>query len=166
MDNCPFTNNPCPNPKNMQVPKLENNIEINCDACQVCGPSYFLICQLKNNLNMFILQDASKLQKYICKFCGTSLTEIASKHFFGCPDCYDAHKTIALQIFSRCQKSCKHVGKMPKNFEDHYFLENIKEQIQILEEKIVKAVKVENYEIAAMLKNKIEELKKEIKDAK
>ena len=170
MENCPFTNNPCPNPKDMQVIKTENGLEINCEACQVCGPSYFLLhklkCQLQSELNIFKIQDASELRKYVCKSCGMSLTEITSQPFIGCANCYDAHRLIVSQMLDRCQKSLKHIGKKPKNLEINYISKNVKEQIEILEQKIIKAVKVENYEIAAMLKKKIEELKKGASDAK
>ena len=164
MENCPFTNNPCPNPKDMQVSKTENGIKITCEACQVCGPSYLLIHQLKSHFKdkfeIFTLQDASKFKKFICKSCGTSIADIAGKAFFGCPDCYTAHKAFALQIFDRCQKSCRHKGKIPKHWEEQYLSKNLKAQIQMLEAKITNAVKVENYEIAAILKKKIDELKK------
>ena len=75
----------------------------------------------------------------------------------GCDKCYDTFKDTILNLLLRCQISLKHIGKKPKNFKlsDASEIENLNIELQ-------EAIKIEDYEKAACLKEKINLIKNKI----
>lgn len=103
-----------------------------------------------------------------CPGCGITPEDIVKTGRFGCPQCYDYYRTSIEGLMVKYQDGAtKHVGKRPKNFDEAQEkrrLEqeaalDIKDQITNLEAKMANAIKIENYEIAGVLKKKIEELR-------
>lgn len=101
-----------------------------------------------------------------CPNCGMTSAEIVKTGRFGCPTCYTHYQTAVHNVVLRCQADVKHVGKVPKRWaaereqrrlEEEAALD-VAEKIRNLKGKMAKAVEVENYEVAAILKKKIEEL--------
>ena len=62
-------------------------------------------------------------------------------------------------MIERCQIGTKHIGKNPKNFIAEEKSINVEDEINNLEKRIKEAVVVEDYEKAALLKEKIRLLK-------
>lgn len=148
MENCPFDDKPCSNPKIMQVWKIIPGGSHPCDACQQCA---------FNQVKKYHQEPISD-SDVVCMMCGCRIGDMQAMNRFGCPHCYVAHRNFAQEMFAKCQNSSKHVGKIPVAWQKRHFSSNIKAQIQMLEEKIRSAVEVENYEVAAILKKKIEQL--------
>lgn len=102
-----------------------------------------------------------------CPFCGMTVADFVQTGKLGCQICYDHYQKGLMTILARCQQgeTC-HVGKVPKNWkkEQQARLEkeeeslDREEKIRRLREKMANAIKVENYEVAGILKKKIEEL--------
>lgn len=107
-----------------------------------------------------------------CPQCGTTAADISK---FGCANCYyhfndcqlNFEHTLSSDIIARSQMgNNKHIGKIPKKWqEDQKKIQEQKEatldkeeRIKNFELKMAKAIKVENYEVAGILKKKIEEL--------
>lgn len=85
----------------------------------------------------------------------------------GCPECYDTFKEELRPVIHRCQNGgTHHIGKRPSNYEKLIEAKeqklDVEEQIRLLRLKMAKAVEVENYEVAGVLKKKIEELQTKI----
>lgn len=112
-----------------------------------------------------------------CPDCGTTVDDIIKTGRFGCAKCYNYFQQEVSMILPRCQAGPRHVGKVPKRWkeeQDKLRAEKAKEQeqqravaeeamdvaerIRLLKLKMAKAVEVENYEVAGVLKKKIEEL--------
>jgi protein arginine kinase activator len=112
-------------------------------------------------------------QKTPCPNCGITLQEIADSKRLGCPACYDHFSAELEAVLRSVQGGMQHVGKVPKQWakENAKRLEekekeaDIHERIRLLKSKQAKAIKVENYEVAGILKIKIEELEKELNDS-
>ena len=109
-----------------------------------------------------------------CPGCGTTPEDIMDTAKFGCSQCYDYYSSSIDHVLERCQEgSKKHVGKIPKKFSEQEEKRRIKKdatldikaQIKNLETKMANAVKVENYEVAQVLKFKIEVLKQKLPGA-
>lgn len=103
-----------------------------------------------------------------CPSCGSTPQDIAKKGRIGCPVCYQHYQDSIQAILAKCHEGKKqHVGKIPMNavkYNEKCRLEkeaalDIEAQIKMLEQKIAEAVKVENYEVAGVLKKKIDALK-------
>jgi len=103
-----------------------------------------------------------------CPGCGTTPEDISKTGRFGCAKCYEYYQASVEHVLQKChQGATKHVGKVPKRFtqeQKNRRLEeeaaiSVQDQIKSLEAKMTKAIKVENYEVAGVLKLKIQELR-------
>lgn len=119
-----------------------------------------------------------------CPSCGGTLESIAKTKQLGCPTCYDHFANELKSVLNATQGGAiQHVGKVPKRWaaehkkdlvrkkeaaaeEDKRKEEeaDIHERIRLLKSKQANAIKIENYEVAGVLKTKIEELEKELND--
>lgn len=96
-----------------------------------------------------------------CPKCGTSSADIKNEGKLGCPYCYNHFAESLEKTLKICHDgSTKHKGKIPKCLQafQNKTHEDIQAEIAKLKSKIEAAVKVENYEIAGMLKSKIQQL--------
>lgn len=87
-----------------------------------------------------------------CEKCELEINEFIKKGRFGCPECYTQFKETFLAMADTFQNGgTKHIGKQPKNYT------NIKEKDNIdnLKKKMSEAIKEENYEKAALIRDQI-----------
>lgn len=124
MENCPLSNQPCSNPKNLQYTFSQEEDFVSHNICQSCP--YF-----------FIFKDLLFLT---CELCGACYMEIQRTKKFGCPKCYDKFNEVAKSFFSICQTSFEHVGKKPDMLDSLDIIQ--------LVSKIDEAISVEDYELA------------------
>ncbi len=91
----------------------------------------------------------------ICPACGMSLSEFSKNSKVGCSSCYDTFEKYLDPIIKRIHGSTRHTGKMPEEAD-----EKIKKQrdIEGLKEKLKSAVMAEDFESAAIYRDKIKEL--------
>jgi hypothetical protein len=101
------------------------------------------------------------IMKPPCPVCGTTLHDIAKTSRLGCGHCYEHYRTELLPVFINAHKAAEHVGKRPKQ---KHSLEGIplEEQIKLVELQLKQAVEFEQYERAQVLKQKLDELRKQI----
>lgn len=95
----------------------------------------------------------------ICSNCGTSLEEIISKGKFGCSQCYEDFKDEVTEILLQTQGDMKHKGKVPERYEGIITLEG---EIEAKEEILKDLIVSEDYEKAALVRDEIKSLKKDL----
>lgn len=87
-----------------------------------------------------------------CSLCGTDFAEISKTGKVGCSECYKTFKKELLPYLRRIHGSVKHTGKVP----------NIdvpkKDTIEELKVQLIHLIEEENYEEAAVVRDKIKEL--------
>lgn len=90
----------------------------------------------------------------VCPMCGMPLSEIADNGKIGCGECYEAYEEYLLPTLKRIHGSTKHTGKIPKHFG-----RGIKkdDEIKALKSQLDAAIKNEEYENAAKIRDKIRE---------
>lgn len=94
----------------------------------------------------------------VCPNCGLTFDEFRSQGLFGCAKCYEAFADRLDPVFRRVQGGTRHVG--------HKLLENpqvqekklLESRITELRKELSQAVKEENYEKAARLRDEIRNL--------
>ena len=127
------------------------------------------------------VQKKDRLSQITCPTCGTSYEEFVNNSCFGCGDCYTIFDLLIQDNIKQLQGSNAHKGKVPRY---HYSEEgaafsvedmtkqaqavpggelDVEEQIQVLETQLHEAVIREEYEIAAQCRDKIKELREEIR---
>ncbi len=91
-----------------------------------------------------------------CKNCGYTYDDIAKGGKVGCPECYKTFYDELLPYLKRVHGNTKHIGLSPyKNIAD---AKSDGETVESLREKLNKYVQEENYEQAAVIRDKIREL--------
>lgn len=141
-------------------------------ACQKCieaanNPFNTLlgILSLLTVVNALKKKDITK-----CKGCNCTIGDIVKNGRLGCPECYTSHYLSIEHILKRCHDGAtQHVGKVPKRVSSQNpkeeKLAGIRDYIKSLEQKMKNAVEVENYEVAGVLKTKIQELQQQLNDS-
>jgi protein arginine kinase activator len=122
-------------------------------------------------------QETDKLQQVVCPSCGTSYDDFVKESRFGCADCYSVFGPLMEDSLKQLQGSLTHTGKTPiyqkgnsisgeanKNLKENTEVDNIptsqeKEMFQ-LDVKLKEALRYEDYETAAVCRDRMRELKK------
>ena len=105
-----------------------------------------------------------------CATCGNSFEDIVRSGMVGCADCYEKFYDRLLPSIQRIHGRAKHAGKTP-----HYTVEpderkeapaapkeqTVDEQIAALQSEMQKAIDSQNFEQAAVLRDKIKALKED-----
>lgn len=97
-----------------------------------------------------------ELSKLKCNFCGSTLYDISKKRLLGCANDYEVFKKILIPIIEKIHSAKKHKGKKPVAMGGK--IHNLSQQIKELELQLKEAVKKEEYEKAAKIRDKINEL--------
>ncbi len=91
-----------------------------------------------------------------CDCCGSTFADIAKSGKCGCGKCYTTFYEQLLPYFKRVHGSIQHIGKAPNN---NFLSKNeSKETVGELRAQLCELVKQENYEQAAVIRDKIKEL--------
>lgn len=104
----------------------------------------------------------ARTQATRCEFCGTTYPEIAKTGHVGCAKCYDVFADELYPSIRRIHGNTTHCGKNSKQAENAKAekpVEQTKEdKIKALKAELDKAVKEQNFEHAAELRDKIKEM--------
>lgn len=95
----------------------------------------------------------------ICKNCGYSILEFYDLHTLSCPSCYEYFKPKLKKIINKIHGASKHMGKTPHSKKAIIEKENQKSN---LENKLNELIKKEEYEKAALIRDNIKNIEKEI----
>jgi len=86
-----------------------------------------------------------------CPGCKLSFADFESKHRLGCPQCYETFRQELIPVIEDMQRAQTHIGKVPAG-------ERSRKQVQELKAQLLQAVKVQDFESAAELRDRIKEL--------
>ena len=135
------------------------------DICEDCAlakkmtdPTNFTLANLLDNIGGSADDSVDDLVK--CESCGLTTADFKSLGRFGCPDCYESFKDLLGPMLEEMQKSTTHQGKVPQISAERVATRN---RLQLWEENLQEAIKAERYEDAAHWRDKISQLKNEIK---
>ncbi|MEE9369847.1 MAG: UvrB/UvrC motif-containing protein [Sedimentisphaerales bacterium] len=97
-------------------------------------------------------------QDVICPHCGFTLDQFTKKAVLGCPYDYDVFEKSLLPLIERAHDGkTTHCGKVPSKA-----TKDTKKQVELmtLQQQLEAAVKSEDYELAAKLRDKIKQFEK------
>jgi protein arginine kinase activator len=102
--------------------------------------------------------EKDKLSSLCCRSCELPFSTFAATGRLGCPDCYTSFEAQLKPLLRKAHGSTEHAGKTPSK--DGPELTR-KKEIRTLYQDLEKAVKAEQYEEAAGIRDKIRELEAE-----
>lgn len=104
-----------------------------------------------------LLRDTTKNPAVKCRVCGLGYEDFRKKGRFGCGVCYETFKSKLIPLLRQIHGAVQHKGKFP--FTRDCGLER---QIRIdeLKNRLDRAIKLEEYEEAARLRDEIEKTEK------
>lgn len=128
------------------------------DLCSVCAakegysasPSGSLASMLSSVFGDMAISESNKAER--CPCCNSSFRQIANTGKAGCPKCYEKFKNELLPYLKRVHGSVTHIGKKPKK--DVLVVSNT-DKLSEMRKKLRELVKNENYEEAAVMRDKI-----------
>ena len=100
----------------------------------------------------------------ICPHCGTTIEDaVRSGGKFGCPECYTAFAGWIDATTAKCQSGHVHIGKRPAGV-DAGSVPARRLELEKLREKLRSEIRREDYENAALSRDRIAALEKELAD--
>jgi protein arginine kinase activator len=171
---CPVTGLPCNKFKEFRITEINDGKVVTLDLCRECMPLYLKghkvskegkvkieaavsdFVQAIGNLLGILAKPTDPTAGNPCPKCGATLQEISSKQKIGCAVCYDHFSAQLGIVVARCQGGTKHVGKVPKKWaEKNPPIVAPMEYIAKQKEKLDAAIKSEDYEQAATIRDKL-----------
>lgn len=91
-----------------------------------------------------------------CPYCGTDISDFRKTGRLGCPQCYPHFETQLRALLRRIHGSTQHVGKLYVGSEQEG--EDRATRLSALKRKLERAVETEDFETAAELRDRIQEM--------
>ncbi len=96
-----------------------------------------------------------------CDCCNTSFSDIAESGKMGCSECYETFKNKLIPYLKRVHGTTEHIGKRPVEQKGELLAVPAVSRIDSLRAELLAAVKAEEFEKAAKLRDEIKRLEKE-----
>ena len=140
---------------------LDNKIH-KVDLCDDCPYKQSVTDPEGFSLADFLLKPPSSLiadQSLKCEACGFTPVDFKKTGRFGCPQCYDTFKDILQPMLENMHKDTVHRGKIPEKALARL---SRKRRLDQLESDLNEAVKEENYEEAARIRDLVSQAKESL----
>lgn len=128
-----------------------------------------MVKSLGDNLAMDVADDEVEsrddILKTPCPNCGTSLGELKKTGRTGCPDCYENFFEIIIEALENMHKGIVHIPRESQRGAIDPEVGNVVDltlKISRKQKAIERAIKLENFEEAALLRDEIMKLKEEL----
>jgi protein arginine kinase activator len=160
----------CDNEATVHLTEIREGKKHEMHLCERCasekglpGKSHFSISDLLHGIASQAQAQAQKSKRTreaACPVCGATLSQFQSSGRFGCPECYTTFKDDVQGLVEKIHDSSQHVGKVPRRISSEISLQKDIRQLQL---DLKKAIKREDYEKAAAIRDQIHQLEEQIK---
>ncbi|MEI0540058.1 excinuclease ABC subunit B [Brachyspira pulli] len=131
---------------------IEKCIELEFNNIDAVFPNYRSLPSKKRKKK---IPDTNK----VCKVCGYSLADFLKTSIVSCPKCYEHFRTDLGKVIKKIHRENKHIGKISNKNRSY---RDIEVQIEKYKEEIELLKKIEKYEEAALIRDKLEILHKDL----
>ncbi len=133
------------------------------DLCEACAkakgindPTSFAMADLMLGLGASQELDPSPGTAEIkCSRCGFSQADFKKSGRLGCPECYRTFAEGLAGLLKTMHKGTRHVGKAPESLRKS---RETGDRLKLLQKKLNKAIEIEDFETAAVLRDEIKGL--------
>lgn len=142
-----------------------NGKETSMALCKSCaakkGIGTGMVSPLFNSFFTNAKTKNSEIASRKCNLCALTFNDILSMGKVGCPECYNSFRQELESTIRSIHGTAKHIGNSPLCSEETAIVQKELSEEEILREKLASAIKDENYEEAAIIRDKIKALKGE-----
>jgi protein arginine kinase activator len=142
------------------IKSVVNGVKQEYNLCSECAKIYGYGTNSLTGMLDSMFGDISKYdslpQTKVCSVCGASFGDIAKSGKVGCSECYNTFYDELLPYLKRVHGSVNHVGKVP-NSAPLMVTPKLK-SVKDLRQELSRLVAEENYEQAAIVRDKIKEM--------
>ncbi|MFH0938704.1 MAG: UvrB/UvrC motif-containing protein [Planctomycetota bacterium] len=150
----------CDNEATVHLTEIRDGKKYEMHLCEQCamekglpGKPHFSISDLLAGIASQAQSQRTKRGKETaCPVCATMLSQFQSSGRFGCPECYVTFKEDVQGLVEKIHGSSQHVGKVPHRVSSEVALQKNIRQLQI---ELKRAVRREDYEKAAAIRDQI-----------
>ena len=105
--------------------------------------------------------------KHKCAHCGLTYEDFKRLGRLGCGECYKTFRTSLAPLLKRIHGAAQHLGKSPnpQALDEQKTHSKRAQELEQAKQDLAKAVKGEEFEVAAALRDKIKFLEKKVKEA-
>ena len=105
--------------------------------------------------------------KHKCSHCGLTYEDFKRLGRLGCGECYKTFRTSLAPLLKRIHGANQHLGKSPnpQALDEQKHNTKRSQELEQAKQDLLKAVKNEEFEVAAALRDKIKFLEKKVKEA-
>ncbi|HOX00748.1 MAG TPA: UvrB/UvrC motif-containing protein [Candidatus Paceibacterota bacterium] len=140
------------------------------DLCEPCSkakgvddPAGFSLAGILLGLSGATAPEPAAAQAELqCSHCGFTLADLKKSGRLGCSRCYTVFSEPLHSLLKSMHKGVRHTGKVPHQTPQST---NLKDQIQKLQTELDEAVRAEQYEHAAALRDQIKQLRQQLNPA-
>jgi protein arginine kinase activator len=162
----------CENEATVHLTEIREGKKHEMHLCEKCasekglpGKAHFSISDLLHGIASQAAQQQAqrtrRSKETACAACGATLSQFQSSGRFGCPECYTTFKEDVQGLVEKIHDSSQHIGKVPRRISADISLQKDIRQLQL---DLKKAVKREDYEKAAAIRDQIHQLEEKIKE--
>ena len=152
------------NSATVHLTEIINDKVVEMHICQICAQDKAQEINEQLSISDFLggLLDTgerkTKEQVLKCSSCGLSYTDFKKKGRLGCGRCYVTFKQFLMPLLKRIHSAVRHIGKAPSNIERAAPAAVPRDEQ--LRKVLERAIKLEEYEEAAKIRDQIKELEK------
>lgn len=153
----------CSKPATVHLTQIVNNKVHKVDLCEECAqakgvtdPSGFSLADLLLKASLNPAPTAGAVR---CEQCGFTQADFKKHGRFGCPQCYEAFRSIVDPMLDGMHKGPVHRGKVPQKA---LARKSLHDRLAKLELELTEAIRTERYEDAARCRDEINQVKQTV----
>lgn len=152
-------------PAKVHYTEIVNNQMTKMNLCLECAEEKGVDVQKAGNFGLGDLvaglidttvdSDSERISKVHCPSCGYQYSDFKRIGRLGCPDCYDAFESQLIPVLRHVHGSTQHMGKKATRQSEQFA---VREKVAALREELSLAIRAEDYERAAAIRDEIRTL--------
>jgi protein arginine kinase activator len=156
-------------PAKVHYTEIVNNQMTKMNLCLECAEEKGVDVQKGGNFGLGDLvaglidnavdSDAERISKVQCPRCGYQYSDFKRIGRLGCPECYDAFESQLIAVLRHVHGSTQHAGKKATRQTEQFA---VREKVAALREDLSLAIRAEDYERAAAIRDEIRALETKV----
>lgn len=151
------------NPAEVHLTQIIDNNTTTIHLCEECAKKRGIDISLLEKGSGLTEENSTSSSQKRCNKCGFTYEDFKLRGWLGCDQCYYAFRNELESLLLELNGALEHKGKISPSKNKEERKEELRKQIKELKAKLLLAIKNEQFEEAASLRDAIQSISKEIK---